>query len=120
MNDYTVTVNLQSVKLGDSWVGLDIGPVPVTGITQGTLSRISMVFVGPGSPIVFQLDSDAGYDGSIAITDPVTWVAVIDPVFPFLNRVGDWKWDMKFYHDGDVSPITGYEGVIKIKSTTDP
>ncbi len=120
MNDYTVTVNLQSVKLGDAWCGVLIGPVPVIGIVQGTLTRISMVFVGPNSPTVFQLDSDSGYDGLIVIDDDTTWEAHINPVFPFLNRVGDWRWDMKFYHSNDVSPITCYEGIIKIKPTTDP
>ncbi len=121
MSLYTVTINLPDHVLGDEWVGINpIGPVIVNGITQGNLSRISMWLIGPNSPTPFKLDSNGTGDALIVIDNAGTWVAHISPVANFLKRTGDWKWDMKFYHSGNVTPITLYQGVLKVVPTTNP
>ncbi len=117
---YVVTVQFQPTVLGDEWAGASVGPVVVNGISQGTLSRITLRFVGPNSPTPFIFDSTAGADGLIVIDNAGTWEAHIDPTTPFLNRAGDWKWDMKFYSNGDVSPLTCYQGVLTVLPTTNP
>ncbi len=117
---YTVQINLPPTVLGDEWTGLTIGPVVVNGITQGNLTRITMYLIGPNSPTPYRIDSTAGADALIVITDAAAWEATISPVANFLPRVGDWRWDMKFYHDGNVSPITCYAGVLAVLPTTSP
>ncbi len=121
MSSYTVTIDLPGVKLGDEWSGLTIGPLTVDGIGQGNLTRISMWLVGKESPTPFILDTDGSGDALIVIdTAAAPWEAHINPVDPFLPRVDDWSWTLKFYHSGNVSPLTLYEGVLKVGPTTNP
>lgn len=112
MADYAEETDLPDHKLGDSWVGITtIGPVVVSGIGQGTLSRIVMVFVREDSSTTYTLDSERS---QITIDDDATWEAHIDPVPDFLRRAGDWEWAMQFTHDGGVSPVTLYKGTLTV------
>lgn len=119
---YTVIINLPDTVLGDQWVGIFPITVTVNNIVQGALQRISMWFTGPNSPEAeYKLDTDGTGNAPIIISSAAApWSAYISPVKPFLPRVGDWKWDMKFYHTGNVSPITLYSGVLTVVPTTDP
>ncbi len=117
---YTVNIDLPATVLGDEWTGLSIGPVVVTGITQGNLTRITMGFVGPISPVPYTADSNGLGDALITITNAGTWEAIIAPVASFLPAAGEWKWDMKFYNTGNVTPITLYSGVITVYPTNLP
>lgn len=117
MSDYAVTINLPDHKRGDQWIGIaEIGPVTITGITKGELSRIRCHFVKGTKK--FKLDSQPGADGLIVIDDSTTWEAHVDPITDFPLTPGEWSWDMEFTHDGEISPITCYKGTLTVHDDT--
>lgn len=114
--DFAVSVDLPDYRIGDAWIGVSVGPVTASGITQGTLTRVKTLFYNERlnySPIIF--DSVIGADGLMVISTPVApWVVRIDPTVNFLRRAGTYDWIMQFTHSGDASPITLYKGTIKV------
>ena len=112
MADYTQTVTLSDVKVGDAWIGIaTIGPVTVNGSTPGNaLTRVVMTFrLGTTT---YTLDSSGDSPG-ITISDASTWEATIPARDSFLERAGLWEWDMEF-HFGTASVWTLYKGQIRV------
>lgn len=125
--DYTVEIELPAHKRGDEWIGIAlIGPVIVNGSTPAetlarvvmTLERIAPAVVNgvPVEPDRFILDSVAGdaVDAPIVIDNATTWQARIPAVPDFVQKAGDWKWDISFYRTDKTSPQTFYKGTLHV------
>lgn len=112
-----VKIDLENHKLGDIWAGIPvIGPVLINDETPTeNLAKIRMHFVHTHGTR-FKLSSDlTEIDCSpITITDAATWEATIPPIPDFVNRSGEWKWDMEFYREGVEGHETFYYGVLTV------
>ena len=118
MADYTQTVTLSDVKVGDRWIGIStIGPVTVNGSTPGNaLTRVVMTFrLGATT---YTLDSSGDSPG-ITISDASTWEVTIPARDSFVPRAGKWIWDMEFYQTGYSSPWTLYAGTLTVHDDVD-
>jgi hypothetical protein len=118
MANYTVTITLPEHVRGDRWVGItQIGPVLINGAQPAaTLARVRMHLAHQATGAVFTLDTDpsADPDAPITITNATTWVAVIPEVQEFVEKAGQWIWDMEFHQTGSAGPLTLYSGVLQV------
>ena len=115
MAEYTVTIALPEHKRGDRWPGIPIiGPVLVNALTPaGALERVRMTLRHP-SGALYQIDSNAGADAPVTLTDAAAWQAAIPVVQDFVALAGKWSWDMEFWEAGNTSPQTFYQGVLTV------
>ena len=109
MADYTATVSLSDVKLGDRWVGIsEILPTVNDSTPDDALTRVVMNFrLGN---LTYTLDSD---DGEITIENAAAWLCSIPARDDFLPRAGKWQWQMRFYFGTD-SVWTLYKGTLTV------
>ena len=115
MAEYTVTIELNSHKRGNLWIGiLELGPVTINGEQpEAPLKRVCMAFAhASGSSIL--LDSDEGADGVIDILDPELWKATIPKQGGLFPLAGGWKFDIQFFEEGQEYPLTLYKGVLDV------
>ena len=122
MASYAVVIDLPDHVRGDRWVGIGaIGPVLINGVTPANaLTRIVMRFMRRGDGLeaaqLYVIDSQAGANALVVISNAATWQGSIAPVQNFLPLAGEWAWDMAFYDAGNASPLTLYTGVLTVQS----
>jgi hypothetical protein len=114
MAEYTKTISLSDVKLGDRWVGIStIVPTINDATPPNDLERVVLTFRLGNT--TYTLDSDDETD-DVIITDPNGWEASIPARDDFLPRAGKWEFDIKFWQSGYDSPWTLYRGVLTVHS----
>lgn len=116
---YPVIITFPRHYRGDRWPGIKkIGPVLVNGATPpDSLVRVRLYFRNSNGEF-FRLDSDpaASPDAPITIDNANTWEASIPEVQSFVDRSGEWEWDMEFYSAGKAGPMTLYRGILSVRN----
>ncbi len=118
MGDYAETITLSDVTVGNGWIGINnITPTVNEATPSDDLVRVRMTFALGQTRYV--LDSEAGEDGTITITDASGWSASIAARDDFLPRAGKWAFEIDFYRSGQDSPWTLYRGVLTAHDNLD-
>jgi hypothetical protein len=104
------TIDLPCHTLGDSYLGLaGFGPILIDAVQPSDpLTRVTMIFNKQGT--TFTLDTEAGADFLMVITDEDTWEVTVGTIAEFLPSGGSWSWEADFYSDYFGEKLTLYTG----------
>ena len=110
-----VTIKINEYYKGDSWSGLDIGPVIIDGAQPLlTLASCRMHFRDEDGALGYALNTVVTVGkGTIVISNTVTWEILVPKQILDLTA-GKWFWDFETT-DAAGNVLTLYKGSLKVK-----
>lgn len=109
-----VTINLEPHYKGDSWHGVEIGPVLINdAVPSAALVNCRMQFRDKRDALGYELNSTVAVGkGLITILDPNTWEMQVNGQVLDIPE-GRWKWDFETT-DANGVVRTLYKGVLQV------
>jgi len=110
-----VTIKINEYYKGDSWSGLDIGPILIDGVQPLlTLASCRMHFRNADGALGYALNTVPTADkGTIVISNATTWEVTI-PTQILDLIAGKWLWDFETT-DSAGNVLTLYKGSLTVK-----